>query len=134
MFSKLYDYYFWFTQPAPVLISSDKILGLIFLVFLIASIVLAIIKRFFKQPPTNKLAGKFVNLFWVIGLSGLVWLGLRYENTPIFSIRAWAGLVFLIGLVWLGFIIKYFLFGYFKELKQYHHEELKSRYLPPTPR
>lgn len=124
------DYYFWFTQPAPVIINADRVLAIIFLAFLIASVILAVNRRFLKQPPTDKLAGKFVNLFWVVGLCGLVWFGLRYENTPIFSMRAWAGLIFLIGLVWTCFIIKYLLFGYFKELKEYHHEQLKSRYLP----
>jgi hypothetical protein len=124
------NYIFWFTQPSIILAQADWILGWGFAGGVALSIILGLIKHWVKAPLTSKILSRFFNLSLTIGLCGLFWVGVRYENTPIFSMRAWAGLVLLIGLIWLIFIVKYLIFNYPKELKEYNHEQLKNKYIP----
>lgn len=124
------DYDFWFTQPSSTLSSVDQVFGLVFAVLLLVGVVLWIIKRFVRHAVIKKLLGKLVLKDLVVGLSGVVWYGLRYENTPIFGRRIWAGLNVLILAVWLVMFLKYALFKFRKEKREFDDNELKNRYLP----
>ncbi len=132
MISRLLDYYFWFSQPPTILTNADKSLGYLFLASLISSIILGFAKRLIKHETKKKLASKIFYLLFTLGLSGLIWYGIRYENTPILANRYWAGLVLILGLIWVLFIIKYLIFNFPKELKEYNHEVLKNKYLPSS--
>ena len=129
MISKLLDPNFWFSQPSIILTGGDRDFGYIFLASLVVSIILIIAKRFIQHGIMKKLVSKVFYLLLTIGLTGLVWYGIRYENTPIFANRYWAGLVFIFGMIWGLFIVKYLIFNFPKELKQYNYEVLKNKYL-----
>lgn len=126
----LFDKFFWFVPPSSILSNADWIFGYIFAGFIALSIILWVVKRFTKNQIAAKLIGKFFNLFLYNGISGAIWFGFRYENTPVFGQRYWAGLVFLILIVWLLFILKYLVFNFSKELTEYNHELVKKRYMP----
>jgi uncharacterized membrane protein (DUF485 family) len=91
---------------------------------------LFVLKKFTKHEIKRRLISKFFYLSLNIGITGLIWYGIRYENTPIFSMHFWAGLILLIGLIWLGFVLKYLFFDFSKEKREYDHEQVKSRYIP----
>lgn len=130
MLRKFFDYNLWFTQPSIVLSQPDLYLGYFFAACLIISIVLKLSGRLTKNQIKTKLMNKFFYLLLTTGLSGLVWFGFRYENTPIFAMRAWAGGVLLVGLIWFLYILKYLFFHFFAELKEYDHELIKNKYIP----
>ncbi|MEO8066042.1 MAG: hypothetical protein ABI643_04340 [Candidatus Doudnabacteria bacterium] len=130
MFSKLLENNFWFSQPSSFLSQLDQYLAYFFVACLALTIAVWAIKRFSVNQVKIKILNKFFYLFLTIGLSGLVWYGFRYENTPIFALRAWAGLVLLIGLIWVLFIVKYLIFGFPAALKEYDREMTKSKYIP----
>ncbi len=121
---------FWFAQPEFFLTKSDKVLTFWFVGLLVLGLILWIATYFTSNPVKMKVLSRFFHLFLTIGLLGLAWAGIRFENTPIFSLRSWAGLIFLIGLVWLGFIVKYLIFNFRKELKGFEQEQIKMRYMP----
>src|SRR6185503_5172976 len=111
MLNKLFDYYFWFTQPATILTPEDMTLAYIFLGIMVLAVVFWVLTKLISHQIKAKVFKKFWHLTLPIGLSGLVWLGLRYENTPLFAQRFWAGLTLIIGLLWLLVIVKYLIFN-----------------------
>jgi hypothetical protein len=125
----MFDYFFWFAQPSTILSSTDNLIGYFFAALLIIGIVLLILRKFVKHQIYRKIIKNLGNLSLVVGVLGIFWFGLRYENTPIFGRRYWAGMVGVIGLVWLGFILKYLVFRFAKDRKEYEHELVKNKYL-----
>lgn len=121
---------FWFTQPSIVLSHTDLILGYISAGVAVLGVVLLVIGKFIGNVIHKKLFRKFGNLGLTMGLVGLFWFGLRYENTPIFEQRYWMGLVGLGSIVWLIFILKYLVFNFRPELVENAKEELRRKYLP----
>jgi hypothetical protein len=132
--SNLTSYYFWFTQPSTTLSPADKTLIYIFFGMLAVSIVFLFASKFTKHLIYRKLFKKFWHLIFWIAIGGVVWSALRYENTPIFAERYWAGLNFVIGIVWLIFILKYLVFNFRGEKSEYDHELIRSKYLPKSNR
>jgi hypothetical protein len=130
----MFDYFFWFAQPSTILTQEDKILGIIFLAMLVVAIVFRVLAWFAKNPVNKELYKKFWSLFFWTGLSGVIWLGIRYENTQLFGRRYWAGLTLLVGVIWLGFIVKYLAFNYRSKKMEYNKESIKNKYLPASTR
>ncbi|MGE5298257.1 MAG: hypothetical protein ACM3KM_03780 [Acidobacteriaceae bacterium] len=130
----LTNYLFWLSQPLLSLDEYDKWLGYLFAGFLVLALVLWLLNMLVKHPVSKKPLKRLVNLCWVSGLSGLIWFGFRYENTPVFARRFWALLVLAIALVWLIFILKYLAFNFTPEKKEYDSNQLKSKYFPKASR
>jgi len=132
MWNKLFDYYFWFIQPSTVLSNSDNIFGYISLALLAAAIVFRLLISFNKNETNRKLFRKIWHLTLSLGISGLIWFGLRFENTPLFAERFWFGLIVIIGIIWGLFILKYLIFNFSSEKTEADREMLKSKYLPKS--
>lgn len=128
--SQLNDYYFWFAQPSSILSNADKYLAYLFAGFLVLAIILGLLTRFTKNSVNAKLLKRFFSLSLTTALSGLAWVGLRYENVPLLGRRYWAAITLLIALVWFVWIMKYVIFGYTKDKTEFEKELIKSKYLP----
>lgn len=124
------DQLFWFSQPATQLNVHDNYLLWLFAGIAIVGIVLKISFRFLKHPVIRKLLNRFSNAGLVMGLVGLIWFGMRYENAQIFSYRYWAALVIIILVIWLVFIFKYWLTNFRSEKQSYDRMLLNSKYIP----
>src|SRR5688572_16333325 len=129
-FQELFDSFFWFQQPSIALSFWDhaafyKSVGLVVL-----GVVLFGLRRFTQNPINKKLINKISNLAFTVGLFGLSWFGFRYENTPIFAKRMWAGLIALGALVWLVFLLKYWLIDYRREKSEHAAQVMREKYLP----
>ena len=99
MLNQFTDYYFWTAAPPLTLTAPEK--ALMWLFTTIAALGLAaIIFSYVNSDKVRDIAiRKFKNLALFTGLSGLVWFAIRYENTPIFGSRYWAGLILVVGLI-----------------------------------
>ena len=130
MFTRLTDYYFWFTQPSTILEQADKNFLFIFAGLFGLGILLGLISRFAKNPVNKTLLRRLWHMAVWTGSGGLIWFGVRHENTQIFGRRYWAGITLLTGIVWLLFILKYLVFNYRKQKVEYYREQVKNKYLP----
>ena len=128
----LSDYYFWFSQPSSFLSNFDKISGLTFAVLFALGLLLFGAKFLVQNTVTKKLVNRFFHLLTWIGLAGLIWFGFRYESTPFLGKRFWAGLIALVGIIWLGWVLYSLLFKYRSERKVFFEESVKQRYLPKS--
>jgi len=128
--SKLTDYYFWFAQPSSILDQADRYILYLFGSMLIVAVVLWIVRRMTPHQINKKLLSKFYSLFLYIGISGVIWYGLRFENTLLLGRRFIAGVIAIVGLVWLVFVLKYAIADFRSEKKAYEKELVKSKYLP----
>lgn len=124
------DYYFWFANPPTQLNKLDWIFGYLFITLFAVGIIVLIVRRFVAHTTVKKLYSKFVHKDLTLGISGLVWLGMRYENIPIFAKRFWAGALLVILFIWIIWILKYLIFDFAKDKGEYDQNQLKSKYLP----
>ncbi len=126
----LKETYFWFLQPSSALNNFDWIFIYIFAGMFAAGILFLLGLLFVKHQVYSQALKRWQKMFMYLGLSGLIWAGFRYENTPIFAKRFWVGLIFLIGLVWLFYILKYTIFKLSKDKAEYENALVKSKYMP----
>lgn len=130
MIEKFTDYYFWFAAPSLNITAEDKFFMWLFAAITLVGIAGIVALYFNLDRIRDQVIRKFKDLMLTVGLFGLVWFGIRYENTPIFGNRYWAALILLIGLVWLGFYLKFALVDYKKIKVEAERETLKKKYLP----
>ncbi|MBX4187205.1 MAG: hypothetical protein KW802_03055 [Candidatus Doudnabacteria bacterium] len=128
--NKFLDYYFWFAQPSTILTNEDKYLGIFFAILLGIAIIFRVLVFLNSNPINKALFRKLWHFAFSISLSGLVWFGVRYENTPLFSQRYWAGLTLAVGLIWLIFILKYLIWNFPKQKSSFDREQIKNKYIP----
>lgn len=126
--------YFWFSQPSTYLTNYDNYFVWIFVAMFGLGILFKLAARFTQHSVNRKLLNKFANLGFYMGFFGIVWFGLRYENTPFFADRYWAGFVIAISLIWLGYIVKYIVWNYMADKREYDKQQLNSRYIPGAKR
>ncbi len=124
------DRFFWLAQPTTMLHVYDKWAIYLFAFLFIVGMVLAGAVRFIRHPVIKKLVRKLVTKDLTLGGVGLIWAGMRYENTPIFAKRFWAGLILLILIVWLLYIFRYLLFAFQREKSEYDEFQVKNKYMP----
>lgn len=121
---------FWFSQPAESLIIQDKYLLWLFAVITVLGLILIGVSRFARNAAVAKLISKFSSASLWMGIVGLFWFALRYENTPIFADRYWAAMVIGIYVIWIIFIVKYLFTKFGSEKREYEKAQLNSRYIP----
>jgi hypothetical protein len=128
----LKDYYFWFTQPSLTLNNYDQWAFFGFAGMLLASLIIWVFQFFIKHPVVKAALSRWRNLLLTVGAIGLIWFGFRYESTPIFAKRVWAGGILLFGLAWLVYVLKFMLMKFGAEKSEYDNNQLKSKYLPQS--
>jgi hypothetical protein len=106
------------------------------IVIFTAMIALAIIIRFFAirftkgNPVRIKLLRKIYYCFLVCGTAGYFLLFFRYENVRFLACRFLLLFLFLVFIVWLGFILIYLWRKYPKEFKEYQDFICRAKYMP----
>jgi hypothetical protein len=124
------DYYFWFTQPPTAPTVHDLWAFYIFAGMVLASGLLFALRFSIKHTIVKQALRKFIILLLTVGIVGIIWYAFRFEGTPIFAKRIWAGLILLGGVIWIGFVLKYMLFRFNADKSEYDNNLLKSKYLP----
>ena len=95
----------------------------------LVSIVVWFINRRSKNPVSKQFWNRLGKLFAVIGFLEAFWFLLRYENVQFFGARVTAIAFIVLGLIWLGFILKYYFSGYRVQKQSWEKEQVKLKYL-----
>lgn len=129
MISKLFSYTFWFQTGFVNLGRTDKIYFAVSALLFIVGVALGIFSGGMRERFNKHLARRWMTLGMTIGGSGLVWSFLRYEAVQSISARLIAFLIYVIGVVWAYYIVRFWLKDY-RVLKADHEkEQLRQRYL-----
>lgn len=130
-FTKLWDKRY-LLGPNPLDLSrSDLIFLWMAIGFLVLSVAAKVtVLKQDKDSPRRFLASRLFHLLATMGILMLVWAGSRFENIPWLSTHVVVLSLLLIALVWFGFIAKYFLGDFKRQLKLWREEVLKRKYLP----
>jgi len=129
MFNQLIDSSFWFSVPTLALTSADKALFYFFCALTGVGIVAWVFMYYNEIKGYDLIARKIRSLGLYVGLFGIFWSWLRYENIQIFANRYWAGFLILLGLFWVGRIIKFGFVDYKKICAAEQQQALKEKYL-----
>lgn len=79
--------------------------------------------------PVKHLFNRLFHLCLTIGFFALVWSGLRFENIPWLATHVVVLVLYLIFLVWLGFILYYSIRWLPKQIRLWRDEKTKQKYL-----
>src|SRR3989344_2776741 len=129
-FTKLWDKAYLF-GPNPLDLSRSDI---IFFWCAIGFIVMSIVSKFLAfrhraASPHHFLFNRFFHLFLTMGILVAIWAGARRENIPWIGTHFLALVLFLIWVIWLGFILKYFLGRFRHDRNIWKDEQIKRKYL-----
>ncbi len=122
--------YFWFLQPASLLNEFDWQFLYLFAGMFLAGLIFWVASMLIKHAIVLRTLKRWRSLFLSLGASGIIWGAFRYENTPIFAKRFWAGLIILIGLVWAFYILKYMVTKYRTDKREYEDSLVRNKYMP----
>ena len=103
--------------------------------FFASLIILAILFYFYftfikKQSLYQKIKNRFLNLFLICGIVGIILLGFRNQNIPYFSSNLLMLLIILIFIVWLLVNLLFLFISFRKEIKDFKRKKEIERYLP----
>jgi hypothetical protein len=121
---------FWFQQPGVTLGVEDKILFIVFAGMIVLGAIFILWTHFNKHQVVKKLLGRVRNLFVWVGLVGVLWFVMRYENVPMLGKRFWFLVFALWWVIWAGFIAWYGFTRFRKDKKDVDWKKLNSKYLP----
>lgn len=119
---------FWFGQAAE-LHKIDYLILYIGLAVLVLGLIVLIYRITTKNLFLKKIARRISNDFLIVGIAEIVWFGFRYENGAVLGTHFVAGLVALVGLVYLYWPLKYLLVRYSKDMQEEQRRQLKEKYL-----
>ncbi len=96
-------------------------------------VLIAVAKFIYKMGVRDQLTKSLlIRWFWLcltIGLLGLIWSAFRYEAVVSLSARIIVILIYLGGLVWAGYVIKYWCGTYRRLRKEQNEQQLKQKYM-----
>lgn len=103
---------------------------IIFGAAVIASILIWIFLKTSKAPYKEKIKSAISNWLLWLGISGLILVFFRWQEIPYLSARILFEILFLVFLIWLGFILKYLIFNYKKDKDNFAERMRFEKYLP----
>lgn len=121
---------FWFQQPGVVLGGEDKILFIVFAGMIVLGAIFILWTNFNKHQVVKRLLSRVRNLFVWVGLVGVLWFVMRYENVPMLGKRFWFLVLAVWWVIWAGFIAWYGLAKFRKDKQEVDWKKLNSKYLP----
>ncbi len=107
----------------------DTVFAVIAALLIVVAIATRIYMYFEKHIVRYQLFSRVWRLCLTVGLLGAVWYGARYQLVGWFGTHLAFILLLLVGLVWAGYILKYYLRSYKKEKTHWDHKQLKDKYL-----
>lgn len=121
------DYLFGYAYSG--LTRSDKIYFAAGLILLALGIFSFIYKLASKNRHKREYMQRWVNMFLTIGILVVIWFGLRYELIQGLSARIVVLFIYLWGLVWAIFILRYHLKKYRPAMNEYIKDQQRKKYM-----
>jgi len=122
---------FFTLKPLPIDATTFQLLAGLFGLFLILGIVFIILAKQKKQDHLlNKAYNNFSYLFITMGLIGLLYSWLAFENAVVLSARFIFAIIIVVFLVWLAIILRYRFLKIPKIKKQIQSKKEFEKYLP----
>lgn len=121
---------FWFSIDRVMLHPADKVIFYTGLAAVVLAIVIKLGAMYAPTPVDAKYRNKLFRIFLTVGISAVGWFGLRYQNVTFFGTHFIAGLIFLIGFIWLLVLAVKMLKSYSTEKKLWENEQVRMKYLP----
>ena len=128
----LFNFKMWFnTDPGALLPGSIKILLVVFIVFIILMIAAQLISKSKKLSKIKAVIAQKISgaLFWIT-LAFLIFFFFAQQGLPILGMRLWFFLIFIGGIIWFVFIIRYAVIEVPKKEKEKEERDRFQKYLP----
>lgn len=103
----LFYWSYWFSQPYIARGTVFTAWLWAFLLLVLAGLVAKILSQYQKFEPQRKFFGRIASLGLTMGLTGLVWFGLRQQRIPFLAWRVWLLLWVVVFVVWAWKILVY---------------------------
>lgn len=126
---QLKTYVFWFGYDPIVVHAADKVIFLLGLLLVVFGFIALIFSIFARNEFLAKVAKWKAKILIIIGLVEMIWFVLRFQNVQVFGTRFVAGLILLIGLIWLYQPAKYFFTKYKVDLAEAERKANRDKYL-----
>ncbi|HYF05899.1 MAG TPA: hypothetical protein VEA59_07055 [Patescibacteria group bacterium] len=127
---KLGSYSFWFDIDRGMYHKIDFAILCFGALLLLAAIAVHIaLLRGVHSKATNPLKRVRSVLFW-IGIIEVVWFAFRWQFIPFFGTHFVAGVVLIVGAIWYGYAMKYFVKQYRTDKTALEKEQQKLKYMP----
>ena len=127
-------HYRYWMNPNPVPLGPSLVSGILsfFAWFLIAAIGLRIVSHGLRKKDAlrSEMLRRFSRLLSTTGLLGLLFLFFTYEQLPLFGMRVWFFLLFVLFLVWLGRFVAYVAREYPQKRQLLEERRQIEKYLP----
>ncbi len=121
---------FLFDVGFPAVRNFDQAWLIISLGALAIGAVLWLAYKLSSVPVDIKYRHKLASPLLFMGLCGLVWYGLRYQQVRLLSARVIIILIAVVSIIWLVFVIAKMFKNYNSEKMNWEKQQLKAKYLP----
>ena len=129
MLKKFFTVAYMFGPYAIAMSRSEKMFFGISVLLLVLSAILYVAKHTSKDKLRSGLLSLWFHVTFWIGLFSLLWAGLRYETVEYLSANIIDVAIFVIGIVWALFILKYEFTTYRRARALYDKELEKKKYM-----
>lgn len=129
MFNKFFSYNYWFVYQTTPFSRSDKYFFAGSIILFFAAFFLQIISAYGKNFLRRDFIRRWAILCWTIGIFALIWSGLRQQLIRTLSARIVVACIYLAGLVWAVWLVRYYFKTYKAQKAEYEKEQLKRKYL-----
>ncbi|MCL5435885.1 MAG: hypothetical protein M1275_02295 [Patescibacteria group bacterium] len=122
---------FLFSTPTALFSRSDLVISGTFASFLIIAVAAKAgqLMQTKKNAVVSRLLRRVSFGLFSFGISGAIWIALRYLSIPYLGIRFVAAAIALGFLVWLYFMLAYTLFRFPREKAVWQNNQVKQKYL-----
>lgn len=129
MISNLLTSAFWFDLAFAGLTRFDKAVLILSALLVVVSVALAIFRRGIKNKFLKRYMRSWTSMLATIGIFGLIWAALRYEEIQVFSTRFAVLILYIIGLIWGVYLVRYYFKKYRLEVMEYIKEQERKKYM-----
>lgn len=127
------DHRYWLNfHPVPLGPSLVSSIFTFFLWFIVVAVALRIVARAIrkKEPPMTELLRRFSTMLATTGFLGWLALFFAYEQLPLFGMRLWFLVVFIVFVVWLVRCVLYAVRDYPAQKKALEEKRRLEKYMP----
>lgn len=128
--SQIKSYDFWFGYDRSVIHATDRFILILGVVLVLFGVIALVYSFKANNEFMAKVAKWKAKILIIIGLLEMFWFVLRYQNIQAFGTRFTAGLILLVGVLWIAFgPAKYFITRYKTDLAEAERKASREKYL-----